>query len=228
MRPLEDAIDGQAAAIATVATVTSPRWQCARARHADAAVHLCGLSFATAAATLLLGRPGVDGSPLLQSYAIAPALLFLASSLFHHGPAGWRRATVRIDHAMIYFMIASTYSALIAISDVTPGMTLPTLWAITIAAAGLRLLGPRRMRVTSLSLYLIVAVGGLAIAWPALVALPPDAYRLVMLGGAFYLVGLIFHIADRLPFQQALWHGCVLAATVAIFGVVLQGVTVLA
>lgn len=223
MRPMEDAIDGQAATIATVATVISPRWQCARARRADAAVHLCGLSFATAAAALLLRHPGVGDSPLLQTYAVAPALLFAASSLFHHGPADWRRTTLRLDHATIYFVIASTYSALIAISDVTPGLALPALWAIAIAAAGLRLLGPRRMRVASLSLYLIVAIGGLAIAWPALLTLPPDAYRLVMLGGVFYLVGLIFHTADHLPFQQALWHGCVLLATISVFGVILQG-----
>ena len=43
-------------------------------------------------------------------------------------------------------------------------------------------------------------------------SMPMEGFVLLGLGGAFYTLGVIFHLWERLPFQNAIWHGFVLAA----------------
>jgi len=43
-------------------------------------------------------------------------------------------------------------------------------------------------------------------------AVPERVAFLLMLGGVLYTVGVVFHLWERLPFQNAIWHGFVLAA----------------
>ena len=42
-------------------------------------------------------------------------------------------------------------------------------------------------------------------------ALPPLALGFVVAGGVLYSLGVIFHAWQRLRFQNAIWHGFVLA-----------------
>jgi hemolysin III len=35
---------------------------------------------------------------------------------------------------------------------------------------------------------------------------------LLMIGGVLYTVGVVFHLWDRLPYQNAIWHAFVLSA----------------
>jgi hemolysin III len=42
------------------------------------------------------------------------------------------------------------------------------------------------------------------------VSLP--AIMLLVIGGVLYSVGVLFHLWERLPYQQAIWHGFVIAA----------------
>jgi hemolysin III len=43
-------------------------------------------------------------------------------------------------------------------------------------------------------------------------ALPGVVLTLLMVGGVLYTVGVVFHLWDRLPYQNAIWHGFVLTA----------------
>jgi hemolysin III len=43
-----------------------------------------------------------------------------------------------------------------------------------------------------------------------------------MLGGVLYTVGVVFHLWERLPFQNAIWHGFVLAAATVHFAAVVD------
>ena len=58
-------------------------------------------------------------------------------------------------------------------------------------------------------------------------ALSPTILALVALGGIVYTAGVIFHAWERLPYQNAIWHGFVLTAAAihfaAVCGVVLAG-----
>jgi hemolysin III len=52
----------------------------------------------------------------------------------------------------------------------------------------------------------------LAAIEPLSTALPGQALTLLIAGGLLYTVGVVFHLWDRLPYQNAIWHGFVLTA----------------
>lgn len=157
------------------------------------------------------GAGGVSGP--VAAYALAVAVLFPASALFQHGPAAWRAVTIKIDHAAICLKVAGTYGVLAEVSGVELGAVVPALWLLAATGAALRATGPARMRAGSLSIHAIVALGGLWAVWPALAALSPAAQGLAACGAAACVAGIAFHLADRLRFNQAVWHALVLAAS---------------
>ena len=44
-------------------------------------------------------------------------------------------------------------------------------------------------------------------------------------GGAIYVAGVLFFLRTALPFQRAIWHALVLAATVCVYAAVLIELT---
>ena len=61
------------------------------------------------------------------------------------------------------------------------------------------------------------------VAWHPLVSAVPERVAfLLMLGGVLYTVGVVFHLWERLPFQNAIWHGFVLAAATVHFAAVVD------
>jgi hemolysin III len=50
-------------------------------------------------------------------------------------------------------------------------------------------------------------------AWePLMSAMPGRVLTLLVAGGVLYTVGVVFHLWERLPYQNAIWHGFVLSA----------------
>jgi hemolysin III len=43
-------------------------------------------------------------------------------------------------------------------------------------------------------------------------AMPGRVLTLLVIGGVLYTVGVVFHLWERLPYQNAIWHGFVLSA----------------
>jgi hemolysin III len=44
---------------------------------------------------------------------------------------------------------------------------------------------------------------------------------LLMVGGVLYTIGVVFHLWERLPYQNAIWHGFVLSAASCHFAAVI-------
>jgi len=137
--------------------------------------------------------------------------------------AAWLK---HLDHSAIFLMIAGTYTpfALIDLEGAWKWSLIGTVWTIAVAGVGLRLLHGRLFERISVGLYL-------ALGWLGLVALPPlihalDSPALVLLavGGGLYTMGLIFHLWERLPFQNAIWHTFVVAAAATHFAAVVVSV----
>ena len=198
-------------------------WRDPSARQMDALVHLAGGAAALAAVPALLlaagqGAGGVSGP--VAAYAVAVAVLFPASALFQHGPAAWRAVTIKIDHAAICLKVAGTYGVLAEVSGVELGAVVPALWLLAATGAALRATGPARWRAASLAIHATVALGGLWAVWPALAALSPAAQGLAGCGAAICAAGIVFHLADSLRFNQAVWHALVLAASSSVLAAV--------
>ena len=44
--------------------------------------------------------------------------------------------------------------------------------------------------------------------------------EVLAIGGALYSIGVVFHVWRTLPFQNAIWHGFVVAATACHYGTI--------
>jgi hemolysin III len=51
----------------------------------------------------------------------------------------------------------------------------------------------------------------LAVLDPLLSAVSSRTLALLALGGLLYTIGVLFHVWNRLPYQNAIWHAFVLA-----------------
>ncbi len=182
---------------------------------ADALVHGVGVSLALAAAGWLLA--GLWGKPAgqvlaLGFYALALVGVMALSAAYHLATGPLKQHLRRLDHGMIFVMIAATYTPLVALR-----LPPPVAQPLGLVVGGGCLLGvlvklwfPRRFDRLSVLLYL-------ALGWALVVALgplqdnlTPAAVTLLLAGGGFYTLGVPFCLLERLPYHNALWHLCVL------------------
>ncbi len=127
-------------------------------------------------------------------------LLYGTSASYHQVPwrSSWRRVVKRLDHAMIFVLIAGTYTPFCL--DVHLAWGIPMLAVVwTLAGAGilLKLIWPDGPRWLSVGLY--VGLGWIALAAVSEVlsrySAPP--ITLLLLGGALYTLGGIVYARQR-------------------------------
>jgi hemolysin III len=146
------------------------------------------------------------GSPrariAVSVYALSVAALFGTSALYHR--VDWRSLTARLwmrrlDHSMIFVLIAGTYTpfALVALHGPLALTLLVAVWAAALVGIGFNLLWPGSP--TWLHAMLYVAVGWVAVAaLPQLVAaIGVLGLTLVALGGVLYTLGAIVYSSRR-------------------------------
>ena len=197
---------------------------------ADRVVHVVGIGLGIAAAVVLVLVTAIDGGPgdlvpiLIYAFGLLAMLgCSAAYNVFHTSMRrGWLR---RFDHAAIFAMIAGTYTPFTTrlAGSWAAGLT-AAIWAIAAAGIVLKLWQPRRIETISIVLYLALGWIGLAALGPFLAALDGRTLALLALGGIVYTAGVVFHLWQRLPYQNAIWHGFVLVAAsvhyVAVIGLV--------
>lgn len=130
-------------------------------------------------------------------YGTSLILLYLASTLYHlFSSTGVKRFFQKLDHTMIYVLIAGTYTPLTLVAlRGTWGWTLFGLvWGMALCGLVLELLVKKRMQWFSLALYL--GMGWLVVVAlkPLVTALATDGFVLLLTGGLLYTFGLIFYV----------------------------------
>jgi hemolysin III len=123
-------------------------------------------------------------------------------------------------------MIAGTYTPFTVLAlDGGWSVVLTTLiWSVAVAGIVLKLWQPRRFHQLSVAPYLLLGWVGFSAFFPLLQALGPTTFTLIAVGGVLYTVGVLFHVWERLPFQNAIWHGFVLAAAAVHYAAVVSAV----
>jgi hemolysin III len=189
-------------------------------RVADGCLHIVGVTASLFALTVLLVIGIKSDAALwvvsLTIYGLALVATFSFSAGYHFvaRPPRLKEWLRRFDHAAIFLMIAGTYTPFVLIEMNTPfGLSLlAVVWAIAAAGIVLQLFAPRYLAGLSVALYLVQGWAVLAAIEPLMSALPGHALTLLMAGGVLYTVGVVFHLWERLPYQNAIWHGFVLVA----------------
>jgi hemolysin III len=159
-------------------------------------LHLLWFEVSLVAGTLLLVRAhGLARVAACGIYAASVSAMFGASALYHRGrwSACWRRRLQRLDHAMIFFLIAGTATPafVLAVRGRLGLACLIVMWALTVTAAAARM---ARMNVPELVAgALVVGLGWLAgLALPWVWARAGVAPALLMLtGGLLYTAGAL-------------------------------------
>jgi hemolysin III len=98
---------------------------------------------------------------------------------------------------------------------------LAVVWSIAAIGIAIKLFFPRYLEGLTVGLYLIQGWAIVAAWHPLVTAVPTWVAILLGLGGALYTIGVVFHLWERLPYQNAIWHGFVLTAASCHYAAVL-------
>jgi len=143
-------------------------------------------------ALLVLLATTARASVAAAIYAASVSALFGVSALYHRvtwtGPA--RRRMRRLDHAMIFLLIAGTYTpvGLLVLKGSLATVVLAVVWGGAVAGIVLELAWTRAPRWLGGTVYL-------ALGWVAVVAMPQLFARLGMAGGLLIVVGGLIYSA---------------------------------
>ena len=150
-------------------------------------------------------------------YGLSLVFLYTASSIYH----GAKTVAVRpglklLDHVAIYLLIAGTYTpfCLLPLWGTLGWELLGAIWALAIAGIILKAWFRERFKVAWVLMYL--GMGWLAVLalQELLLLLSPMGFWLVVAGGLFYTVGVLFYALGRyIPFMHTIWHLFVLAGS---------------
>jgi hemolysin III len=140
------------------------------------------------------------GRPRLAAavYALSVAALFGTSALYHRitwASQAARRWMRRLDHSMIFFLIAGTYTpfALLVLDGDLATVILVVVWAGALAGSVMKLVWIDAPKV-------LVAILYLALGWVAVAAFPTLLDELGITGTALVVVGGLLYTAGALVY----------------------------
>jgi hemolysin III len=195
-------------------------------RRADALVHALGVVAGLAGFVWMLGTAVASDAVSTRTawalgvYGLGLVGMLTASAAYNLArPGPGKMRLRRLDHAMIFVMIAGTYTPLTLATG--QGVALGSaVWTGAAVGVALKLRWPGRFERLGLALYLGLGWAILTAAGPLATTLPARALWLLAIGGVLYTVGVVFHLLERLPYHNALWHLLVLAAAACHFAAI--------
>ncbi|MBN9515528.1 MAG: hemolysin III family protein [Alphaproteobacteria bacterium] len=196
-------------------------------------MHLLGIALGITGAIAIVVVAAVmrrlDELPPILIYAAGLLAMLGCSAAYNmFRTSRWRDWLRRFDHAAIFAMIAGTYTpfTLLGLKGAWSISLTAVIWAVAAIGIAIKLLKPQRIETVSIGLYLALGWIGVVAAGPFMAAFDPVTLSLLAAGGILYSSGVVFHLWHRLPYQNAIWHGFVLAAAAvhyaAVVGVVVE------
>jgi hemolysin III len=206
-----------------------PRYISRREFAADRWVHMLGLSLGTVGAVTIVVRLAVgadrgDAIPIVV-YVIGLLAMLGCSAAYNLTPWPPTRPLLRrFDHAAIFLMIAGTYTPFMTRHPMTEwSISLTTfIWVAALVGVVAKFACPSRLERLSIVTYLALGWVGLVAIGPLTAGLDQSTIDLIFVGGLLYTIGVGFHLWHKLPFQNAIWHGLVLAAAACHFAAVVR------
>ncbi|MBI3601781.1 MAG: hemolysin III family protein [Candidatus Omnitrophica bacterium] len=167
-------------------------------------------------------------------YGISLIALWTVSTLYHslNVSSSVNRTLEQLDHAMIYFLIAGTYTpvCLIVLRGGWGWSLLGINWVLAITGIVLKLVfrQPSRWAVILFFVFYIIMGWLMIIAWfPLVRVFPHGGLFWLVLGGIFYTVGAVIFNIKRPHFtaqfgSHELWHLFVMAGSFSHFWMMLK------
>jgi hemolysin III len=177
--------------------------------------HALGAAASFAGGFLFLIRAMFAGAPTLalaaaMCFALSLMALYSASAVYHYYPgtadsAGVKRILRKMDHSMIYVLIAGSYTpfSLVLLPQPKGLRFCLILWGVAIAGVLMKILWLNAPRILSTLVYLIMGWAVVFVAKDFLIIGQP-CLTLVALGGVCYSVGAVFYAVKK-PNISAEW-----------------------
>ncbi len=196
---------------------------------ANAITHGIGALLSVAALVLLVVKaaaraPEAAKPSYIVGFAVFGAtliILYAVSTLYHALTAHRaKRVFGVLDHSSIYLLIAGTYTAycLTALHGALGWSLFGVIWAI--AATGIvfyAIFGSRIRRlsaITYLPMSLIIIFAGKPMKSNLRALSGSDAsWHLLLIGGAFYILGMVFYAMKKREWTHSVWHLFVIAGS---------------
>ncbi|UOB17195.1 PAQR family membrane homeostasis protein TrhA [Abyssalbus ytuae] len=160
-------------------------------------------------------------------YGLSVIVLYTSSTIYHAvRDVKWKNIWRKFDHISIYFLIAGTYTpvSLITLERGSGWLIFWIVWGIAAIGTLLKIFFTGKFEILSLLLYL--AMGWLIVFdLNDLVANTTFfGLNLLMLGGAFYTIGILFYVIKKIPYNHVIWHFFVLGGSISHFFFILLDV----
>jgi hemolysin III len=149
----------------------------------------------------LRGSGDLSRQIALLTFALSLVALYTVSSLYHSIPwrERWKKRMQRLDHSMIYALVAGTYTpiAVIVLSGWLQWAVLATVWGIVFVGALQKAFLPNLRDGYSIALQTTQGWLALLLLVPLAQRLPGPALLLAALGGLLYTVGMVVLVTKR-------------------------------
>ena len=145
-------------------------------------------------------------------------LVYCSSTLYHYiSEANLKEKLRAFDHVSIYYLITGSYApvCLITLYDYS-GLTI-FFTVLTLSIIGTLFKIFYKNRYEKLSLLLFLFLGWLIVfdIQTLFNLIDTNAKTLVILGGGFYTVGVIFYLSESIKNNHAIWHVFVLFGSIS-------------
>jgi hemolysin III len=195
---------------------------------ANAISHFIGFLLSIAALVFMLYRSIHFGEYVhiitVAVFGSSMIALYISSALTHFLKQGrLKNFFFSMDRITIYLLIAGTYTplALVAIGGALGWVIFGIEWACAIAGIILILRKPVNFE-RGVNLFFVISYA--VMGWLFIIAIVPVVKNLslwgwlmILIGGAFYTIGIFFYKKGRFKFHHLVWHLLVMMGTAAHF-----------
>lgn len=166
--------------------------------------HLFGAVAAVGCLVALLSVAAPYGPRYTLSFAVFGAsliLLYSASAVYHMLRLSEERTRLlrRIDHTMIFYLIAGTYTpvCLIPLHGPWGWSILGTVWGLALAGTFMKIFWLKAPRGISTAIYIIMGWIVLVAFYPLIKAVSATAFAMLLAGGLCYTAGAVIYAIKR-------------------------------
>lgn len=201
---------------------------------ADGIVHgvgiVAGLAVGVVVLTLAVIKTAPGEAPAIGVYVGSLVLLLSVSMAYNLWPplSPLKHLLARLDQAAIFLFIAGTYTPFLAVlgGSATTILMMVLVWGAALVGIALKLIVPQRFGRLAILLYLGIGWSGVLVFQQLAATLPPVALYLLVAGGIVYSLGIIFHLWEKLRFQNVLWHAFVVVAAMLHLAAILDSAVI--
>ena len=166
--------------------------------------HLFGAIAAAGCTVALLIEAAPYGAKYIIAFAVFGAsliMLYSTSAVYHmvHLNEEKTRILRRVDHTMIFYLIAGSYTPVCLIPLYGPWgwSILGTVWGLALAGTFMKIFWMKAPRSLSTGVYIIMGWIVVVAFYPLLKAVPLGVFALLLAGGLCYTTGAIIYARKR-------------------------------